>query len=184
MNCCIMLSLNFDLCLMHMLEMFTFEFEAWLDLNSKEKIKIKEISATPSPLSHVAQLSLRAPPLSASPVPPVSANSRTCACSPSLCVVPCSRTRVPVPLPRGPRSPATSHAQPLMSRPRLLAPSSQQPLLAWRARTPREPTHVAPHNPNFFLSLSHTRPLSPSSFLSPAALLAESRLEGGWIGGN
>jgi hypothetical protein len=60
MNCCIMLSLNFDLCLMHMLEMFTFEFEAWLDLNSKEKIKIKEISATPSPLSHVAQLSLRA----------------------------------------------------------------------------------------------------------------------------
>jgi hypothetical protein len=38
-----MLSLNFDLCLMHMLEMFKFEFVAWLDLNSKEKIKEKGI---------------------------------------------------------------------------------------------------------------------------------------------
>jgi hypothetical protein len=35
------LSLNFDLCLMHMLEMFKFEFVAWLDLNLKEKIKNK-----------------------------------------------------------------------------------------------------------------------------------------------
>jgi hypothetical protein len=39
MNWCIMLSLNFDLCLIHMLEVFKFEFVAWMDLNSKEKIK-------------------------------------------------------------------------------------------------------------------------------------------------
>jgi hypothetical protein len=39
MNCSIVMSLNFDLCLMHMLEMFKFEFVAWLDLNSKDKIK-------------------------------------------------------------------------------------------------------------------------------------------------
>jgi hypothetical protein len=32
-----MLRLNFDLYLMHILEMFKFEFVAWLDLNSKEK---------------------------------------------------------------------------------------------------------------------------------------------------
>jgi hypothetical protein len=38
-----MLSLNFDLCLMHMLEIFKFEIVASLDLNSKEKIKRKEI---------------------------------------------------------------------------------------------------------------------------------------------
>jgi hypothetical protein len=38
-----MLSLNFDLCLMHMLEMFKFEFVTWLGLNSKEKIKEKGI---------------------------------------------------------------------------------------------------------------------------------------------
>jgi hypothetical protein len=37
-----MLSLDFDFCSMHMLEMFKFEFVAWLDLNSKEKIKRKE----------------------------------------------------------------------------------------------------------------------------------------------
>jgi hypothetical protein len=43
MNCCIMLFLNFDLCLMHMFEIFKFEFVAWLDLNSLEKIKTKEI---------------------------------------------------------------------------------------------------------------------------------------------
>jgi hypothetical protein len=36
-----MLSLNFDLRLMHMLGIFKFEFAAWLDLNSKEKIKRK-----------------------------------------------------------------------------------------------------------------------------------------------
>jgi hypothetical protein len=39
MICCIMLNINFGLCLMHMLEMFKFEFVAWLNLNSKEKIK-------------------------------------------------------------------------------------------------------------------------------------------------
>jgi hypothetical protein len=32
-----MLSLNFDICLMHMLEIFKFEFVASLDLISKEK---------------------------------------------------------------------------------------------------------------------------------------------------
>jgi hypothetical protein len=35
MNYCITLSLDFDFCLMHMLEMFKFEFVAWLDFNSK-----------------------------------------------------------------------------------------------------------------------------------------------------
>jgi hypothetical protein len=39
MNCCIMLSPEFDLCLMHIFEIFKFEFVVWLDLNSKEKIK-------------------------------------------------------------------------------------------------------------------------------------------------
>jgi hypothetical protein len=43
MNCCIMLSLNFDLCLMYMLEIFKFEILASLDLNLIEKIKRKEI---------------------------------------------------------------------------------------------------------------------------------------------
>jgi hypothetical protein len=43
MNHCIKLRQNFDLCLMHILEMFKFEFVAWLDLNSKEKIKEKGI---------------------------------------------------------------------------------------------------------------------------------------------
>jgi hypothetical protein len=37
MNCCIMLSLEFDLCLMHMFEIFKFEFVVWLELNAKEK---------------------------------------------------------------------------------------------------------------------------------------------------
>jgi hypothetical protein len=41
MNCCIMVSLNFDLCLKHMLEMFEIEFVAWLDMNSNEKNKKK-----------------------------------------------------------------------------------------------------------------------------------------------
>jgi hypothetical protein len=41
MNCCIMLSLEFDLCLMHMFELFKFELLVWLDLNSIEKIKRK-----------------------------------------------------------------------------------------------------------------------------------------------
>jgi hypothetical protein len=36
-----MLSLDFDFCLMHMLEMFKFEFVAWLDLNLEDKIKRK-----------------------------------------------------------------------------------------------------------------------------------------------
>jgi hypothetical protein len=39
MICCILLNLNFDLCLMHMLEMFKFEFVAWLDLNSRKEIR-------------------------------------------------------------------------------------------------------------------------------------------------
>jgi hypothetical protein len=43
MNCCIMLSLEFGLCLMHMFELFIFEFVVWMDLNSKEKIKRKGI---------------------------------------------------------------------------------------------------------------------------------------------
>jgi hypothetical protein len=43
MNFCIMLSLDFDLCLMHMLEMFKSKFVAWLDLISKEKIKKRRI---------------------------------------------------------------------------------------------------------------------------------------------
>jgi hypothetical protein len=43
MNCCIMLSLGFDLCLMHRFEIFKFEFVVCLDLNSKEKIKRKGI---------------------------------------------------------------------------------------------------------------------------------------------
>jgi hypothetical protein len=38
-----MLSLEFDLCLMNMFELFKFEFVIWLDLNSKDKIKIKRI---------------------------------------------------------------------------------------------------------------------------------------------
>jgi hypothetical protein len=37
-----MLSLNFDICLLHMLKIFKFEFVAWLDLNSKEKRKEKK----------------------------------------------------------------------------------------------------------------------------------------------
>jgi hypothetical protein len=41
MKCCIILSLKFDICLMHMFEIFKFEFVVWLDLNSKEKIKRK-----------------------------------------------------------------------------------------------------------------------------------------------
>jgi hypothetical protein len=41
MNYCIMMSLEFDFCLMHMFERFKFQFVAWLDLNSKEKIKKK-----------------------------------------------------------------------------------------------------------------------------------------------
>jgi hypothetical protein len=36
-----MLSLDFDFCVMHMFQIFKFEFVAWLDLNSKQKIKIK-----------------------------------------------------------------------------------------------------------------------------------------------
>jgi hypothetical protein len=36
-----MLSLDFAFCLMHMLEMFKFEFVASLDLNPLEKIKRK-----------------------------------------------------------------------------------------------------------------------------------------------
>jgi hypothetical protein len=43
MNCCIMLSLEFDLCLMHMFKIFKFEFVVWLDFNSNEKIKRKGI---------------------------------------------------------------------------------------------------------------------------------------------
>jgi hypothetical protein len=39
MNYCIMTSLEFDLCLMHMFELFKFEFVVWLELNSKEKKK-------------------------------------------------------------------------------------------------------------------------------------------------
>jgi hypothetical protein len=35
MKCCIKLSLEFGLCLMHMVELFKFEFLVWLDLNSK-----------------------------------------------------------------------------------------------------------------------------------------------------
>jgi hypothetical protein len=38
-----MLSLEFGLCLMHMFELFIFEFVVWMDLNSKEKIKRKGI---------------------------------------------------------------------------------------------------------------------------------------------
>jgi hypothetical protein len=41
MNCCIMLSLEFGLCLMHMVEIFKFELVVWLDLNSIEEIKRK-----------------------------------------------------------------------------------------------------------------------------------------------
>jgi hypothetical protein len=41
MNCCIMLSLKLCFWLMHMFEIFKFEFVVWLDLNSKEKIKSK-----------------------------------------------------------------------------------------------------------------------------------------------
>jgi hypothetical protein len=43
MKFCIMLSLEFDLCLMHMFEIFKIEFVVWLDLNSIEKIKGKGI---------------------------------------------------------------------------------------------------------------------------------------------
>jgi hypothetical protein len=43
MKCCIILSLNFAVCLMHMFETFKFELVVWLDLNSIEKIKRKEI---------------------------------------------------------------------------------------------------------------------------------------------
>jgi hypothetical protein len=42
MKCCIMLSLDFTFCLMHMFGIFKFEFVVWLDLNSKEKIKKKK----------------------------------------------------------------------------------------------------------------------------------------------
>jgi hypothetical protein len=35
MNYCIMLSLEFSLCLMHMVELFKFQFVVWLDWNSK-----------------------------------------------------------------------------------------------------------------------------------------------------
>jgi hypothetical protein len=38
-----MLSLKFDICLMHMFEIFKLEFMACLDLNSIEKIKRKGI---------------------------------------------------------------------------------------------------------------------------------------------
>jgi hypothetical protein len=41
--------------------------------------------------------------------------------------------------------------------------------------TPRESAHVAPHDPSSFLSLAHTRPLSPASFHSPTALLVYNR---------
>jgi hypothetical protein len=41
MICCIILSLNSNFCLMHMLELFQFEFIACLNLNSKDKIKRK-----------------------------------------------------------------------------------------------------------------------------------------------
>jgi hypothetical protein len=44
MKCCIMLSLDFAFCLMHMLESLKFEFAIWLDLNSKRrKQKEKEM---------------------------------------------------------------------------------------------------------------------------------------------
>jgi hypothetical protein len=41
MNCCIMLSLEFGLCLMHMVELFKSEFVVWLDMNSKGENKKK-----------------------------------------------------------------------------------------------------------------------------------------------
>jgi hypothetical protein len=41
MKCCIMLSLDFTFRLMHMFEIFKFEFMACLNLNQKEKIKRK-----------------------------------------------------------------------------------------------------------------------------------------------
>jgi hypothetical protein len=43
MKCCIMISLDCIFCLMHMFGIFKLEFVVWLDLNSKEKIKRKEI---------------------------------------------------------------------------------------------------------------------------------------------
>jgi hypothetical protein len=91
MNCCIMLSLNIDLCLMHMLEMIKFEFVIWLDLDSKEKIKRKgnrnseekgKIQSSlrspfPQPFGPLGPACPRAPapapPLSAWWVPPIDA---------------------------------------------------------------------------------------------------------------
>jgi hypothetical protein len=37
MNCCITLSLNIVFWLIHMFEIFKFEFVVWLDLNKKRK---------------------------------------------------------------------------------------------------------------------------------------------------
>jgi hypothetical protein len=37
MKCCIMLSLDYSFCLMHMFELFEFKFGACLNLNPKEK---------------------------------------------------------------------------------------------------------------------------------------------------
>jgi hypothetical protein len=41
MKCCIMLSLNFAFWLMHMFEIFKFEFVVWLDWNSNRRNKKK-----------------------------------------------------------------------------------------------------------------------------------------------
>ena len=43
MKCCIMLSLDYSFCLMHMFEIFEFVFVVCLVLNSKEENKIKGI---------------------------------------------------------------------------------------------------------------------------------------------
>jgi hypothetical protein len=139
--------LNFDLCLMHMLEIFKFEFVALLDLNSKEKRKEKEIrnleekgkpKAARNPL--VRPFSPLGPAHHAPALPalaaqwdwPIDANSL-------------SHASVPRSLPRASQSPAAPRAQSLSPRSHLLAASS--PPHNRCTRMLREPAHVAHHDP-------------------------------------
>jgi hypothetical protein len=136
MNCCNMLSLNFDLCLMHMLEVFKFEFVAWLDLNSKVKIKRKrdwkfrikrKVKQPATPLARpFGPLGLARPRhaptfrLSLPGGTDLSAPTATPARSPLLSVPRAhpisvdahSQTRAPVPPPTGPaRQPPHEHSR-------------------------------------------------------------------------
>jgi hypothetical protein len=145
MNCCVMPSLKFDICLMHMFEIFKLEFMACFDLNSIEKIKRKGIRnfrinekakqhADPLPSAFrpnwpSSPAPARALALSARWVCPVGANSLNhtptlCAAGPTYqrcCLFQLTRllsTSLVIP-----------HTQSLTPQPHLSAPSSPQPPL-------------------------------------------------------